>query len=255
MNQVLSVANSFADIVRTSPRIPNGVAVIKYQPALQAVTLISLVLIVAACTKSAELPNDLSCSVNDYPSAWENGLFVFDLNGVPSAGVGATLLMPKSGKLMTGKLSKDKKDQIISMEGGNNADGSLFSVSGSVRLHPIGSEGPLRYKVDVTAGGQPTMHMFCSSRNAQNARTAAIAPSVPVVPHIKAGGYICDNSGEVMGERQLRDRSVEIVFRGCQQVGADVEVNILGRDLQAGTIKVGNTGGVAWVDEHDLVGR
>jgi hypothetical protein len=56
-----------------------------------------------------------------------------------------------------------------------------------------------------------------------------------------------------MGERQLRDRGVSMTFRGCEQVGAEVAVNILARDPQAGAIKVGNSGGVAWVDEQDLV--
>jgi hypothetical protein len=79
--------------------------------------------------------------------------------------------------------------------------------------------------------------------------------AVAAIPHIKAGGYICDSSGFVMGQRQLRDQGVSIAFQGCQQVGADIEVNILDRDPQMGTIKVGNAGGIAWADEHDVVGR
>jgi hypothetical protein len=75
----------------------------------------------------------------------------------------------------------------------------------------------------------------------------------PVIPHIKAGGYVCAQSYHVMGERQLRDRGISMTFQGCEQIGADVAVNILGRDEQAGAVKVGNSGGVAWVDERDLI--
>jgi hypothetical protein len=133
-------------------------------------------------------------------------------------------------------------------------------ISGTMRLHLVSSEGADRYKLALTlADGKAPTHWLCLGPIAQKQyaqefhATQATSPA-PSVPHIKAGGYICDQSFEVMGEAQLRDKDTPIAFQGCQQVGADVEVNVLGRDPHYnGVIHVGNSGGVAWVDQRDLV--
>jgi hypothetical protein len=93
------------------------------------------------------------------------------------------------------------------------------------------------------------------SSGCSQSSTQAVASPAPAIPHIRAGGYICNKSYFVMGERQLRDKGIQqVTFQGCQQVGANIEVNVLGRDQQYGAVKIGNSGGVAWVDEQDLVG-
>jgi len=240
----------------------DGVVVMNCRNTLQALTLISVGFVVAGCGKSIALPNALSCSTTDYPSAFDKGMLVFaDLthDGVKSLGVVA--LAPLTGRQYLGTSSVDKTDRVLTLQGVGNADGSTDVTSGTMRLHLVSSEGADRYKLDLTVVGEkgPT-HWLClgpiaQKQYAQEVHEEQANSPAPVVPHIKAGGYICDNSGEVMGERQLRDRGVQVTFQGCQQVGADIQVNILGRDPQVGAIKVGNAGGVAWVDEQDLAGR
>lgn len=88
--------------------------------------------------------------------------------------------------------------------------------------------------------------------NGQTTQAAATPAPARVATHIKAGGYVCDSAFQVMGERQLRGNA-PVAFRGCAQIGADTEVNMLGRDSNYDAIEVGNTGGVAWVDSQDLV--
>jgi hypothetical protein len=236
--------------------------VVKCRNALQALTLMSVGFAVAGCSKSIALPSALSCSTSDYPSAFDKGMLVFaDLahDGVQSQGVVA--LAPLTGRTYFGTSSLDKTDRVLTLHDEVNGDGSQDLISGTMRLHLASSEGADRYKLDLTVAGEkgPTRWLclgpIAQKEYAQKVHAHQANSPAPVVPHIKAGGYICNNSGEVMGERQLRDRGVEITFQGCRQVGADIEVNILGGDAQAGTIKVGNTGGVAWVDEHDLVGK
>jgi hypothetical protein len=86
----------------------------------------------------------------------------------------------------------------------------------------------------------------------KNGQASPVAQQAPVSPHVKVGGFLCDNPMQVIGEAQLRGRS-PMVFRGCMQVGADVAVNVMSKDSNTGSIQVGNSGGTAWVDPQDLV--
>jgi hypothetical protein len=80
-------------------------------------------------------------------------------------------------------------------------------------------------------------------------------PAARTQAYIKAGGYICDKPHQVHGQRLIRQHGVHHSFRGCEPVGAMIPVNVLGSSAEFGAVKVGNHGGVAWVDEVDIVHR
>lgn len=71
-------------------------------------------------------------------------------------------------------------------------------------------------------------------------------------PHVKAGGYLCNQSWAVQGNRALRNHPWAPPFRGCERVGARIDVSILREDPNFGAVLVGNSGGTAWVDRQDL---
>jgi hypothetical protein len=157
--------------------------------ALQALTLISVWFVVAGCSKSIALPNALSCSTNDYPSAFDKGMLVFaDLthDGVKSLGIVA--LAPLTGHQFLGTSSVEKTDRVLTLQGVGKADGSTDVISGTMRLHLVSSEGADRYKLDLTMGdGKGPTHWQCLGPIAQKQYAQEVhakqakspAPSVP----------------------------------------------------------------------------
>jgi hypothetical protein len=140
---------------------------------------------------SKELPNALSCSTNEYPSAFDKGMLVFgDLghDGVQSAGFVATA--PLTGRTYLGTSSVDKTDRVLTMQGVAKPDGSTDAISGTMRLHLVSSEGADRYKLDLTVAGEkaPT-HWLCVGPVAQkryaqefHAKQAASPPQAEASP-------------------------------------------------------------------------
>jgi hypothetical protein len=208
------------------------------------------------------LPAAISCSTDGYPGAFDKGGIAFaDLYNAGVKSPEAVAVMPGAkGGTFFGTSALDKADRLLRLQSWVHTDGSIEPVSNTtMRIHPVSSEGNDNYKVDIDLSGEDgwTKHFMCvgpvaQAKFSQDFHAAKAQRAAQVTPHVKAGGFLCDNSGEVMGEAQLRGKTT-IAFRGCQQIGADVEVNVLDKDPRFGAVQVGNAGGVAWVDERDLV--
>lgn len=85
----------------------------------------------------------------------------------------------------------------------------------------------------------------------QNESSAVAEAEKVEQPYVKAGGFLCKQSFQVMGNRPLRNHPFAS-FQGCERVGARMYVNVLREDPQFRAVLVGNSGGTAWVDPEDL---
>lgn len=73
-------------------------------------------------------------------------------------------------------------------------------------------------------------------------------------PSVRAGGWVCNGAPAAAGNARLVQAGSQIGFQGCYQLGADVSVNILERGSYMGydLLKVGNQGGIGWIEASDL---
>jgi hypothetical protein len=210
------------------------------------------------------LPASLSCLTDNYPTTFDKGELVFpDLahDGVKSPGVVAMTGLTKV--MFYGASTLDNEDRVLTLQGVTKSDGSTETLSDSFRLHPVSDEGNDHYKIDITTASEgSTKHFLCVGPVAQKqytqqyrAQQTQEVQQAQVTPHIKAGGFICDKPLEALNEYMARQHGVQFVLPGCTQVGADTEVNVLATDTmtRTGALQVGNSGGTAWADPHDVV--
>jgi len=71
---------------------------------------------------------------------------------------------------------------------------------------------------------------------------------------VGTGGWLCETHYQAAANVRVMAAGGMVGFRGCDQVGAEIPVNIIERSEFNGieVVKVGNAGGVAWVAASDL---
>lgn len=70
-------------------------------------------------------------------------------------------------------------------------------------------------------------------------------------PHVRAGGYLCNQPINVAANRAFRNQP--ITYGKCEQIGEKIYVNIIGENQNLDAVWVENGHGKAWVDRQDLV--
>jgi len=211
---------------------------------------LAVLLLLTGCGK-AQLPQFLSCSPTEY-KPWPQGTLLLDSSNPDQA----SAMLTESKTIFIGTATRGDKTLAFDLKGSISSTGAITPVHLHVVYTTVSFEEPNKYKVSsdtTTSTSHQQGTLLCVEQRKTDVAAAAALPAPPATPHVKAGGYLCDRSYEVMGERQLRNANSSIAFQGCQQIGADIDVNVLGEDNNTGAVKVGNSGGVAWVDSADLV--
>jgi len=119
------------------------------------------------------LPDALSCASNGYPIAFDKGALAFvDLTHKGNAqDAGIVAVAPISNISYFGTSALDKTDRVFTLQSILHPDGSSDFTTGTMRLHPVSSEGNDHYQIDMTAGGtteQPKItRMLCVGPVAQ----------------------------------------------------------------------------------------
>lgn len=99
----------------------------------------------------------------------------------------------------------------------------------------------------------------CSSAYKWSAGGSYVGGAQPTSGHrsaVRAGGWICNTQIQAADHPRFKGLPGESLYKGCSQIGTTLYVNVFEESRVyfngVGVVKVGNSGGVGWVEVDDL---